>query len=186
MTFTARLADVVGGSPRGVCRVRPARNAWPGRTYRALSAAPFAGRVLLPSARPADTFRRTGGSVFDVDDYDGECDVYRMHWHVARKPHRCACCGYLVPAGAQYQRHNMVGDGYASSEACCWACAAGLWQLMEEHRTHPSPSWAIEFLRNEIGQLARCEHDEVAMERDVLAGMVRRNRAACRAKETKP
>jgi hypothetical protein len=78
----------------------------------------------------------------------------------------------------------MVDDGSARSEACCWACAAGLWLLMREHGTHPAPSWAIEFLSNELGQLALCEHDEVAMERDVLAGMLRRNLAACRAKET--
>jgi hypothetical protein len=176
MTFTARLADVVGGSTRGLGRVRP-----PGHLF----AAPFSGREPSPSARPADTFRRTGGNVFDLD-YDGVCDVYETHWHVARKTHRCACCGYRIPAGAQYQRHHMVDGGSARDEACCWACAAGLWRIMQEHNTHPAPSWAMEFLRDEIGQLARCEHGEVAKERDVLAGMVRRNRATCRAKETKP
>jgi hypothetical protein len=119
--------------------------------------------------------------VFDIDE---PCEVYEARWRVARKPHRCACCSYRIPVGAQYQRHHWVDGGTAGDEASCWACAAGLWRLMQMHGTHPTPGWAIEFLSNELGQLARCEHDEVAMERDVLAGMMRRNRAACRAKET--
>lgn len=109
--------------------------------------------------------------------YDEACDVYERQWHVARKPHRCQCCGYLIPAGAQYERHHWVDEGTAGDEACCWSCAAGLWLLLQAYRWHPSPRWAVECLREEVSDAMP---ERGALERDVLAGMLRRSRAALR------
>lgn len=110
-------------------------------------------------------------------DSDQVCDVYERRWHVARKPHRCQCCGYRIPAGAQYERHHWVDEGTAGDEACCWACAAGLWLLMAAYGSHPAPRWAMEFLFEET---ADTMPPRGSLERDVLAGMLHRNRAALR------
>lgn len=110
-------------------------------------------------------------------DSDEVCDVYERRWHVARKSHRCQCCGYLIPAGAQYERHHWVDGGTAGDEACCWACASGLWLLMTTYGSHPSPRWAMEFLREEVTDAMP---ERGTLERNVLAGMLRRNRAALR------
>lgn len=119
---------------------------------------------------------------FEVDD---PCPVYEVHWRIARKPHRCECCDTAIPPGAQYRRDHMVSDGSASDEACCFACAVALHLLMARHGSHPSPSWAVDFLRE-------CLHDSYlspdakrveGVERDMLAGMLRRHRATATWKE---
>lgn len=47
------------------------------------------------------------------------CTIYERRWHVAQTPRRCQCCGYLIPAGAQYERHHWVDGGTAGDEAGC-------------------------------------------------------------------
>lgn len=48
---------------------------------------------------------------------------------------------------------------------------------MTTYGSHPSPRWAMEFLREEVVRETR---ERGALERGVLAGMLHRNRAALR------
>lgn len=112
---------------------------------------------------------------FEIDD---PCTVYVVRWMEARKPHRCACCYTLIQAGAQYRRDHMVSDGRGSDEACCFCCAVALWQMAQWFGSHPSPAWAMEFIRESLEHRNYRRDPQQARMRSLLAGMVRRNRVS--------
>lgn len=114
---------------------------------------------------------------FEIDE---PCKVYGIEWRVARKLHRCACCGHPIPPGAQYRVDSYVGDHTAASEKCCFACAVILWEMMKAYGTHPTPSWACEFLREGLEHRRYRREPEQARARSWVAGILRRNRVAYR------
>jgi hypothetical protein len=121
--------------------------------------------------------------IFRLDD---QADVYVSTWRTARKHHRCCCCGHVVVPGSQYRCDSIVADGRAYSEKCCFACAAALFVFLEIHGAYPSPSWFRDVLQADASsdcrwgglEARRRRKSELRAERDMLAGLLRRWRAA--------
>lgn len=55
--------------------------------------------------------------------FDEPCSVWTEKTVVARKVHRCDCCGGAIVKGEAYLRHFSVFDGYLTSEKSCLPCA---------------------------------------------------------------
>lgn len=111
---------------------------------------------------------------------DSQADVYIESFPVARKRHLCAGCSASITPGANYRRDHIVADGGAWSEAACFACAVALHLWKSWHGAAPSPSWMANFIHEAVHHSYCSRTDKVAMraERDLLAGIYRRNRAA--------
>lgn len=59
---------------------------------------------------------------------------------VARKPHRCIWCGQTVLTGSQYERQQIIIDGYFQSNAWHEACLVGFderWDKTREEEFDP-------------------------------------------------
>jgi hypothetical protein len=78
-----------------------------------------------------------------VDDY---CAVWKNSYPVARKQHKCQCCGMAIEKGEKYLKHFNVYDGYPSDERACMVCAT-LWEtFFDAHGGGLSPNSLEEML----------------------------------------
>lgn len=113
----------------------------------------------------------------DMDSWDAWAESHP----VARKQHRCDCCGARISAGEKYYRISFVYEGTADSEKACLACRFVALGFASEHRWTVNPSAMPEMLRECFEGAGRGDlSDTDRAWRNALAGMIRRKRAAKR------
>jgi hypothetical protein len=109
---------------------------------------------------------------------EGTCEVYVVTHPRARKERECIVCCGTIGKGEQYERHNMVFEGSASTEWMCVGCAVAYLAFREDphHRGSPSPSGFAEALRECFHGANRGDPD-AQLWRDLYAGVLRRGLA---------
>jgi len=68
---------------------------------------------------------------FDLEPWS----LYRTRAHVARKSHKCSCCGGSIVIGDRYRVLVTVLDGEFSSEKECPECIVMIDRFEYEHGT---------------------------------------------------
>jgi hypothetical protein len=61
------------------------------------------------------------------------CDVFAETYHVARKIHRCSCCGGSIQPGARYLRTFGIFEGDMFVERGCLACGKEIARFSRAH-----------------------------------------------------
>ena len=106
----------------------------------------------------------------DYEDYDA-ARVWRDSHRVARKDHRCSCCGGPIPTGSRYRYIFYVScDGEAANDKACEDCDNDLETFVAAHLMTPFPSCFVDFL-------AECILDDDDASREIWAPMLERIRA---------
>lgn len=75
--------------------------------------------------------------------YEERCSVWRETTPIARKPHRCDCCGGAIAKGEQYRRVFLAVDGHASAEKECTAC----WSIAAAYQAAHGMRWTPSQMR---------------------------------------
>lgn len=105
--------------------------------------------------------------------------VWSVTKPVARKQHRCNCCGGFIEPRQQYVRIFAASDGRGSSEKSCALCYDAAVEFGDEHHLYPFPSDLVNHLRECYDPRARVYwSDQDRRWRQLMAGILRRNRVA--------
>lgn len=113
----------------------------------------------------------------------------------ARKAHDCDCCGGRIKPGETYIKHFSVYDGIATSEKVCMPCHEARDEFCLKHNFVGIPSRFGFDLQDCVGEATHRIYDKETRRwrksrefwrdddrrwRSILAGMIRRDRAARR------
>lgn len=99
--------------------------------------------------------------------------VWRETPRVARRPHRCDCCGKRIAPGKQYLEHFSVIGGSPVREAMCAPCDSARDDFASAHGQSPNPSYFAEVLSEcVVGE------DRSSPWRTMLAALLWRQRQA--------
>lgn len=77
---------------------------------------------------------------------DEICSVWSTTWQMARKPHRCVCCGVTIDPGHRYLKHFSVFDGEASTDKACIFCGTMWESFIAAHGAGYAPNMLEEML----------------------------------------
>ena len=120
------------------------------------------------------------GAVCDIDA--GDYESWRA-WsetpRKARKEHRCDACGVTIAVGEPYLVHSHVGEGTAETEKACFAC----WWARKVFSSAHGVTYAPSYLKTSLMECIDLDGDREW--RPLLAGVLRRERRARRAKENR-
>lgn len=112
--------------------------------------------------------------------FDAEpCDFYDTERGEVARGRRCSVCSFRIPRGGPYLRVAWKYEDSFASAVLCFACDEALQRFGDSHGQQPTPDWFVRALRECVDVPRRMFKDRDVREwRDVIAGILRRRRAA--------
>lgn len=90
------------------------------------------------------------------------CQVFNEDCVIARKYHRCDCCGGDIRPGSAYTSHFSVYDKSITKEKKCRACSMAVEEFAAHHGTYTCPSGMRELIGECLGSYWGGDDDPVA------------------------